>query len=68
MGNDKDASKEQKSYMEQRAKKYYESHMRFFENWREGGIEKVWIDADGNICIRYESGKWWHYNERGEWW
>ena len=31
-------------------------------------IKKVWIDKDGYLCIEYESGEWWHYNDKGEWW
>ena len=29
---------------------------------------KAWFDFEGNFCIEYESGKWWHYNDKGEWW
>lgn len=60
--------KEQKEYIERKAKERYENHKQSFENWQEGSIEKIWIDEEGNICIQYESGKWWHYNEEGEWW
>ena len=38
------------------------------EHWNEGGLAKVWIDKDGYLCIEYESGEWWHYNDKGEWW
>lgn len=27
-----------------------------------GKIKKTWIDENGNTCIMYQSGKWWHYN------
>lgn len=60
--------KELKAYLEQRAAEHYSSHKKAFEKWREGDISKVWIDNAGNICIEYESGNWWHYNEVGEWW
>lgn len=60
--------KQLKVYFEQRAKELYESHKKAFEQWSEGEIKKIWIDNDGNICIEYDSGKWWHYNENGEWW
>lgn len=59
---------ELKAYLEQRATEHYESHKKAFETWKEGEIAKVWIDGQGNICIEYESGGWWHYNEKGEWW
>lgn len=60
--------KQLKKHMEQKAQEYCERHKAAFENWKEGSIKKVWIDGDGNICIEYESGNWWHYNEEGEWW
>lgn len=60
--------KKLRSFMEQRATECYQSHKQAFENWQEGDIAKVWIDKDGNICIEYESGNWWHYNDKGEWW
>lgn len=54
------------------AKRYAERHKAALEYWYEGEIQKVWTDGDGNICIAYESGKWWHYRETGngdiEWW
>lgn len=47
-------------------------HRRAMENWREGKPVKVWKDESGNLCIEYESGRWWHYRraENGEieWW
>lgn len=63
-----DEFKELKEYLEQRAKEHYKSHKKAFETWRFGEIDKVWIDKDGFICIQYESGDWWHYNENEEWW
>lgn len=48
------------------------AHKRAIENWTEGEIQNVWIDKDGNVCIAYESGKWWHYckdkSGKIEWW
>lgn len=43
-------------------------HKQAFENWSEGEPVKVWFDSDNNLCIEYESGNWWHYNENCEWW
>lgn len=60
--------KEMRAFMEQTATEFYENHKRAFEEWQEGEISKVWIDGSGYFCIEYESGKWWHYNEKGEWW
>lgn len=45
-----------------------EAHKKACEHWNEGGLAKVWIDKDGYLCIEYESGEWWHYNDKGEWW
>lgn len=50
---------------------YMEKHKEAFENWKEGVIADVWRDEEGNLCIRYESGKWWHYRRNAdgvEWW
>lgn len=60
--------KELETCIEQKAREYYKRHKNASENWQEGEIAKVWIDGQGNICIEYKSGKWWHYNEEGEWW
>ena len=43
-------------------------HKEAVENWTEGEPVKVWFDMNDDLCIEYESGKWWHYNEKGEWW
>ena len=55
-------------YIKQKAYEYYKAHMQASEDWKKGDIEKMWLDAEGNICIQYEDGNWWHYNEKGEWW
>ena len=60
--------KELKVYLEQRAKEHSEEHKKAFSHWKEGDIDKVWIDKDGYMCIQYESGTWWHYSEEGTWW
>ena len=57
-----------KASMEQRAREHFESHRGAVGDWQGGDILKVWIDGDGVLCIEYESGKWWHYSETGEWW
>lgn len=54
--------------MENLAIANYNRHKEAFEEWKEGEPVKVWFDFEGNLCIEYESGKWWHYNEKGEWW
>lgn len=56
--------------MEQKAAEFYNRHKEAVEDWKEGEPVKVWFDfdMDNNLCIEYESGKCWHYNEKGEWW
>lgn len=57
--------------MEQFAIRCYEAHRAAFECWHYGGIDEVWEDEDGILCIRYTSGDWWHYAmENGSviWW
>ena len=44
------------------------AHHEAFGKWEEGDRVEMWKDENGNTCVRYESGKWWHYNEKGEWW
>lgn len=39
----------------------YEKHKKTVENWQEGEPQEAWYDRDGYMCIKYESGKWWHY-------
>lgn len=40
-------------------------HSQACEGWNEGGIAEYWNDENGHLCIRYESGKWWHYKNIG---
>ncbi len=58
--------------MRKLAEKYFQIHKDVVENWGDGDIKNVWNDTLGNICIMYESGKWWHYHEKSsgelEWW
>lgn len=63
-----DSYKATKALMEQQAMTCYTLHRQAFEDWKEGEIAKVWYDIDGNLCIEYQSGNWWHYNQHGEWW
>ena len=60
--------KEQKEKMEQLASTCYEKHKSKCECWNNGEPMKIWWDADGNLCIKYESGEWYNYNQKGEWW
>lgn len=51
---------------------YMEEHKKAFGVWNEGAIKDVWTDEEGNLCIKYESGRWWHYRKKDngelEWW
>jgi hypothetical protein len=60
--------KEKQRFMEQKATECCNRHKEAVEDWKEGEPVKVWFDMDDNLCIEYESGKCWHYNEKGEWW
>ena len=59
--------KQVKGSMEHLAQECFARHKQAVENWTEGEIEKIWFDGSGNLCIEYQSGHWWHYNEKGEW-
>ncbi|MDY5968102.1 MAG: hypothetical protein SPJ08_03765 [Sphaerochaetaceae bacterium] len=38
-------------------------HKEFVEDWQEGNIVEAWRDKKGNLCVQYESGRWWHYKD-----
>lgn len=63
-----DEYKKKLSFMNQKAAEFYNKHKEAVENWTEGEPVKVWFDMDDNLCIEYDSGNCWHYNEKGEWW
>ena len=60
--------KELREKMEHLTEVYFNNHKSAWENWENGEPVKVWWDSNNNLCIEYENGKWWHYNEKGEWW
>lgn len=60
--------KEMKEKMEHLTEVYFNQHKAKCEKWENGEPVKVWWDSNNNLCIEYENGKWWHYNEKGEWW
>lgn len=41
----------------------YKRHREVFENWKEGEPIKAWFDSEGNVCVEYQSGEWWHYKD-----
>ncbi|GEM_PF-876510 len=60
--------KKTQDMMKKLAVELSEVHKSAVEDWQNGEIEKTWFDHNGNLCIEYTSGNWWHYNEKGEWW
>ncbi|XCP83596.1 hypothetical protein ABXS75_10925 [Roseburia hominis] len=54
--------------MKQLAARAHAVHQKAVEKWQHGEIQDVWFDQEGHLCIRYQDGMYWHYNERGEWW
>lgn len=44
----------------------YETHKKVFENWTEGKPIQYWEEPNGVMCVRYESGKWWHYRNNNK--
>lgn len=63
-----DEYKSVKSKIEELAERCYAAHKSAAGTWDDGQPVKVWYDPDGNLCVEYESGKWWHYSNNGQWW
>lgn len=60
-----------RSEMEQRMIECAEAHHKACETWTHGEPTRVWYDSQGNICIDYEDGNYWHYRDvpdGKEWW
>lgn len=58
------------SSLELTAHKAYAAHRAAFVNgWTEGTIAESWMDEEHHLCIRYQSGRWWHYDidKSGNW-
>lgn len=56
-----------------KAEKYATIHRQAFEIDKLGAIETYWQDDNGDICVKYACGDWYHYriNEKYktlEWW
>ena len=52
-----------KNELLERAELAMKRHKEFVEEWKEGGVSEAWIDENNNLCVRYESGRWWHYKD-----
>ena len=64
--------KTEQNQIKKNAEYCMKAHKQIFENWIEGKIDKCWADEEGNTCVSYESGNWWHYSikdgEVTKWW
>lgn len=59
--------------LKERVDQYAEEHMAAYEEWTHGGIVDMWLHEgkEAIVCIRYEDGQYWHYEETQEglkWW
>lgn len=41
----------------------YKKHKAMFDHWEYGEPVKSWTDSNRNLCIQYQSGKWFHYRQ-----
>ena len=57
---------------QEQVNKVYTKHKNAFESWEYGEPIKAWYDENGDFCVMYESGKWFHYKGIDEtypaWW
>lgn len=57
--------------LREQAEEYWQEHIAACEDWTHGEVETAWLDDDGNTCVQYKDGSWWHYKETPEglqWW
>lgn len=59
--------------LKERADQYAKEHRAAFEKWEHGEVADVWLHEgkEAIVCIRYEDGQRWHYEETPEglkWW
>lgn len=41
----------------------FQRHSNEFGDWNEGEPIKIWSEENCEVCVKYESGKWWHYKD-----
>lgn len=41
----------------------YMRHRQDSNVWSEGEPVRAWYDSKNNLCVEYESGKFWHYKD-----
>lgn len=59
--------------LKERAEHYAEEHKKAFESWTHGEIVDAWLHKGNEkvVCVRYEDGRYWHYEETQDglkWW
>ncbi len=55
-----DSAQADRLAIESAVKECYEQHKAALEKWDKGEPVDYWLD-NGALCIRYESGEWFHY-------
>ena len=55
--------KKKQQKLEKLAELAYKNHKSSVETWNEGEPIKAWYEDDSDICVEYESGKYWHYTD-----
>ena len=62
----------EKQLMNAQAMLAYQKHRKACSEWNEGYVSEYWRDEEGILCVKYESGNWWHYKNIDlpfpEWW
>lgn len=59
--------------LKERADQYAREHKEAFEDWPHGEVADAWLHEGKKdiVCVQYEDGSWWHYEETPEglkWW
>ena len=54
--------------LEERADQYAREHKEAFEDWPHGKVADAWLHEGKKdiVCVQYEDGSWWHYEETPE--
>ncbi len=59
--------------LKERADQYAREHKEAFEDWPHGKVADARLHEGKKdiVCVQYEDGSWWHYEETPEglkWW
>lgn len=55
----------------EKADECFRKHRQQYGTWAHGDPKRCWIDEANIMCIMYEDGCWWHYEEGRQgltWW